>query len=25
MNTEEMEDTTQRLTRSEYWGLHPKT
>jgi len=25
MNKEEMEDTTQRFTRPEYWGLHSKT
>jgi len=25
MNKEEMEDTNQRFTQPEYWGLHPKT
>jgi len=25
MNKEEVEDTTQRFTQSEYWGLHSKT
>jgi len=25
MNKEEIEDTTQRLTQPECWGLHPKT
>jgi len=25
MNKEEMEETTQRFTQVEYWGLHPKT
>jgi len=25
MNKEEMDDTTQQFTQSEYWGLHSKT